>query len=703
MVDSTITLYKDVGLSPDYSRTMDFTTKTEQKAWFASLATPSNSITITANYNKIQNSFVIHEEVGDVYGYSYVRIQDIDNSGREYYGFITNVELVDDETTRFDILLDVIQTFMTEWEIGPSFVLREHIDRWIGQNNIANLAPNTDKFNTNNTVSQTDVINNNKYAVVVVAFSSDKYYTAPSEGNRDKIYYGYTIVNTKDYTDTLYGIRPVREVNVGEGGAHTERNAYMDAERYLTIDEITSGFFLNSFNIDPASIVSISIVPIANVVEVPMKSSISVTFPAINGGVYKATGGHQIKLNAPEYTTNLTVRNIGGAGNVIYWGDISVNQKMYQGGSDTVLLTYEMCPSEQTDITDTGYASVGFPIFPLIYNIPDIDKYKVDITLDIVDGPITPDNGDVTVESYEPNMCMSPIITRKICDYKGNTIMDIPDILALREGNLSNDFSIEVRPLFDVSGMRLLFLINNSLNVSGPMGGVAEYICDTIPFVNDAWLSYKLTSLDTDRSNAKMQAMATLITNGIYGAYGGALVGSRSASGYRDDAETRNTLLKRGAIGASIVGGLSSVAAGAVNAYVGWETQKNKEKVIQNQASQITLGTNAISYLSDKFRIYVITLRCDTLNYGISFNNYRYYGKEVSCFKVPDIRSRKYYNYLITQGCVITGALNANIKQEIAKVFDSGVTIFHADYCDTTEYPTNSTGDEYENIERSLM
>ena len=66
-------------------------------------------------------------------------------------------------------------------------------------------------------------------------------------------------------------------------------------------------------------------------------------------------------------------------------------------------------------------------------------------------------------------------------------------------------------------------------------------------------------------------------------------------------------------------------------------------------------------------------------------------------YEKPNVKSRKYFDYILTAGCIIEGSLNGSIKQELATIYDNGITIFHGDYTSTLEYPTE------ENIERSLL
>lgn len=705
MVDATVTLYKDVGLSPDYSRTIDFTSKTAQTNWFNTVQT--DKITLTnVNYNKVQNSLYVHEQFGDVLSYSYARLQEIDDSGRTYYAFITNAELVDDETTRFDLIIDVIQTFMTEFEIAPSFVVREHIDRWqnIINNKIKYVTPSGEKINCYMNVESENKLNEDNYVVVVIAFTNDNYYKNVSEGmgsNLDKVYYGYSIINIADPTETVYGPRAVRDVHVSEAG--WTANTYCDKVRYLYLDEILSGQFMDMFNIDPASIVSISIVPFASISQVVGSGYVTVqaTFNPITVD-YEVTTGQRITQHITADTESIEIRNVSG--DVMWWGNPATAEYVYQGATtDTNVASYNTCPIYGSAVSDTEMPSLSQPILPLIVDGVNVDIYDMNFTIGY-DWPEMPEDGDIASDTHEPFLYFAPYRKHYITDYKGEVLIDIPDNTLFE----SSSAYVNARILFDVSGIKVALDAvptddANEYWKNGVIGANAIYNTDGVPFVNDAWLNYKLTRLDTDRSNAMLNAVGNVITGGIYGAYGGALVGSRSASGDRDSDERRNTLLKRGAIGASIVGGISSVGAGLVTGIIGWENQKNKESAVQNQASQVSNGGIVTSYLNDNFALYHVTTRCDDLNYENAYSMFKYYGYSIGRFKTPDIRSRKYYNYIITQGCCIKGALNANIKRELASIFDSGITIFHGDYCSEPDYPVNSLGAELENIERTLI
>ena len=699
MVDATVTLYKDIGLSMSYSRTMDFSSKNAQTIWFNSV--PANQkLTLTnVNYNKVQNSFYVHEEVGDIYGYSYVRLQDIDNSGRTYYGFISNVELVDEETTRFDITIDPLQTFLGEYEIGESFVVREHIDRWFS-NNPTNLKPTGVNIDTVMTKDVQHAIDGDNYKVCVIAISSSAYKQVPESTPLDKIYFAYAIVNIEDPDENVYGIRAYRKVafsNTAEDPVFTN-STYMDKVKYPSLNQILGGEIFDEFNIPPESIVSISIIPDTGIKTVDSEA-LEVSFPSFRMQIEVAT----IKnITVPEYTTSITPRqNTTGR----YWIEPGRSEEAYWLDTDPIRGFCNLAPiiggtiSSSTEPTDTVYM---LSLLECTANSFSNDEFTLATNLS---KPTKPSNGDLAYPAHEPAMYMEPFRQYIITDYKGTQILQIPNYFVVSS---SSTDVIKVYTILDVSGVQLFVGYRNygmsiNLHDMASQGIVNQYICDTIPFVNEQWLNYKLTSLDTDRANTMNMIVGNIITGGIYGTYGGALVGSRSASGDRDSKEKRNQLLKRGAIGAAFIGGMSTVGAGLVDGMVAWESQKIKEQAVRNKPSPVVGNSSAISFLNDDYTFKIIELECDKYNYDTAYNNFKYYGYDTRIMEKPNLRSRKYYNYIITQGCNVKGALSAEIKDEIARIFDSGITLFHMDYCTEPDYPTNTDGDEYENIERSLI
>ena len=130
---TTVRLFKDIGLSMSFKKSIDFAGSTpsaikqNQTSWFNSRI--DTTVTDVA-FNKLQNLLHLPMDYGDALEFTYVRFDDLDDSGRYYYYFIANVTLVDDSTVAFQLVLDPLQTFMGEWSLGECMVNMGHIDRW---------------------------------------------------------------------------------------------------------------------------------------------------------------------------------------------------------------------------------------------------------------------------------------------------------------------------------------------------------------------------------------------------------------------------------------------------------------------------------------------------------------------------------------------------------------------------------------------
>ena len=121
-----VNFYKDIGLDPTFKKTIDFTSKSKQIAWFSSKPYTSYD---NVNSNKLQNTVKINTDVdfGEALEYTYCVISDLeDTSDRLYFCFVQSVTLITKGTIEFQLVLDPFQTFMCEFTLGESMVNREH-------------------------------------------------------------------------------------------------------------------------------------------------------------------------------------------------------------------------------------------------------------------------------------------------------------------------------------------------------------------------------------------------------------------------------------------------------------------------------------------------------------------------------------------------------------------------------------------------
>ena len=383
----------------------------------------------------------------------------------------------------------------------------------------------------------------------------------------------------------------------------------------------------------------------------------------------------------------------------------------------------QFCPFTKTGSGDTvGFNTASGNGFLGYQRWMEITLTELDITtvLDLfteyemeipISGAVAPDDGALASYTYEPQLYMSPYFKRYIVNGCGSIVSELNDAVPSTENELVMRYKAMISPnsqniIFDFSEEGDTSELKALAFGAGTLVGSAIIAnAELTDIFNDEWLSYSLTSRNTDRQMVVNSAIANTITSTIGMGYGGALVGSRSASGDWDSPDRRNSLLNSGARSAIAMASGAGVAMSVVNAGMAWENQLAKERGIQNQPMKTAqVGTNGIfNMLNYVGQFGFIELRCDNRTWETAFDNYRKYGYEVQRFEKPDIRTRKYYNYIQTNYCKIDGALTGNEKDTISRIINNGVTFVHMDYSTTIGYPVNSSGHELENIERSLI
>lgn len=121
----TVVRLLSVPLENDYKHTFYFIDKGSQESYF------SGKVQHTANectYQRKDNVIRFPKQYDDIYGCNYVMYKNSAYSDKWYYAFITKKEYVNDERTDIYIETDVIQTYLFEYTVQPSFIEREHVD-----------------------------------------------------------------------------------------------------------------------------------------------------------------------------------------------------------------------------------------------------------------------------------------------------------------------------------------------------------------------------------------------------------------------------------------------------------------------------------------------------------------------------------------------------------------------------------------------
>lgn len=119
-------LYTSIKLDPSYKDTLSWDTDTARDTFFNNTPLKKHSLT-ARQYQRVTSGVCeVQLAINQVYDCNYMRFQNTDFSNLWYYCFITNVEYVNNVSSRIFYELDVLTTFYHWWEALPSFVEREH-------------------------------------------------------------------------------------------------------------------------------------------------------------------------------------------------------------------------------------------------------------------------------------------------------------------------------------------------------------------------------------------------------------------------------------------------------------------------------------------------------------------------------------------------------------------------------------------------
>ena len=729
-----VRLVKDCGLYPSYKKIIDFTgSKSEiiekQLAWIDS---KSNDKFYDVNYNKLQNKLVLPIDYEIALGYTYAVLTDLSGSTEDkplfmFINSVSNLSSGDSDnepSVSFELSLDPIMTFMGDWKIEECMIDRAHVDRWSSNSSYPiRIVPNSENVNgfylSEEITEIKDTIGNEEIAHVVVAFIrsllnmhgaedgdsipgyDSSYVQLVPEVCRDEVYYAIFPVSITNPS------RHYKGVFTYKNGNNYDSNTETVVLEYPSLDDVLIGSMLRGFELPPEAIVSANILPYSQFV----------INEEIVGGNTCYYYGDNVPLLDVRYDSNTPLIGLDG----IRFACLS-----FIGNSTIGAITSSMTAKNSfIPYPQTRTPSIADAKYMMQILDSDVLYGTRGLTVLADSRPVKPSNGVNASDIYEPALFISPFRERKIIDGKGNELAKIPANIILN----TNQTKMRIRNLISGAECVDYIGINDDTNFakSGIEGRTTTAICTGIDIVNDNWINYALTQRDTDRANVQNQALKNAIDNLIYMSYGGALVGSRSAGeeGYfnRTPVERTRNRDSRGrfapgwkttggnleltstghrVFGAIGLAGASSIVTSLVDAHTMWQNQLNKERAVANKPSDLlTHGSGATLVANDMIHYNYTVMKCDDINYQIGYENFRKYGYWIGKFEKPNINSRKYFNYLLTNGAIISGAINQEIRDVIASIFDAGVTIFHYDSGDTNTLKLEYTNKE--NIEVSLI
>ena len=436
---------------------------------------------------------------------------------------------------------------------------------------------------------------------------------------------------------------------------------------FIPKEKIMSGDLGKILGVTNESIVSIQILSSA-----PLLLVNSTRGDNVNAIIYK-TGYNQYKpLCLREYDSDDDAPKYCAGYLEVEQGDF-----WYTGifGEPTFKRIYGICFRERNPITDMQ--NLHF------YDMNTISDGKFEL-------PTKPSYSEIypSKSNFEPALYMNPFVKRYITNPKGEVLQQIPDLV------LGDDYRIFVNILVGTATSSTAYVLLR-------LGSIVEYIgeiasktlegmntfstCGYGNNISDAWRNYSITSLDADRRLMKVNMITGFASSVVGGGVGGSI-------GYRSNHE-RELLSSPGSRAQEVYGSMAKqsfvvgvangVVQGALSAWGTAEAQRNKEQIQRNTPGQSLSSSESMTQiLSTQWKSnYVdalIVTKVDQPTYDYYRTIFAKYGYYLNVPMVPELDSRKYFNYIRTNGAVIKskGGM-AYACAKLCNIFDSGVTIWH--------------------------
>ena len=130
---------KDVPLTSTYQHTILFDSLVDQDTYFKGKLKKRFTDFTYVRQNKSVRLPIVADTI---YECNYCRFKNVGYGDKWFYGFITNVQYVNNDVTEVDFTVDYFQTWLTEMVVGNSYVEREHVaDDTIGAHTVPENLP----------------------------------------------------------------------------------------------------------------------------------------------------------------------------------------------------------------------------------------------------------------------------------------------------------------------------------------------------------------------------------------------------------------------------------------------------------------------------------------------------------------------------------------------------------------------------------
>ena len=140
----------------------------------------------------------------------------------------------------------------------------------------------------------------------------------------------------------------------------------------------------------------------------------------------------------------------------------------------------------------------------------------------------------------------------------------------------------------------------------------------------------------------------------------------------------KNTKVTDAMAESGTLSGVGGLLSGILNTYTDYKTTEYDAHAQSNIPVGMTAGNAMVGLRELNFRCFDVDINQQDAKIIDSF--FDKYGYQTNKLKVPNISSRKQWNYVKTRDCELIGNIPASIKNSIISIFNSGITFWkHGD------------------------
>ena len=239
-----------VPLENDYIHTLYFDSLSDQETYFKSKTVDYMT---DCSYQRKDNFIRYNKQFDEILNCNYVMYKNPAYSDKWFYAFITKMEYKDDGRTDIYIETDVIQTWLKDYTVKPSFVEREHvIDDTIGVHTVPE-GLETGDYIVNDITSYGGLVERGIILACTVNLMQLNYNQEPAKPTGGTLYNGVYSGVTYYYFDCTDG-------TADEGGYTTLQGVLHCLEDMGQSDSVTALFMVpkNMFTIKELGTVEVS-------------------------------------------------------------------------------------------------------------------------------------------------------------------------------------------------------------------------------------------------------------------------------------------------------------------------------------------------------------------------------------------------------------------------------------------------------------